>query len=56
MTKREGKMTRRYSQRFETPHFAEGVGLDGADGVVSQVPVSTIHNGLVTDSQARFDH
>lgn len=37
-------MTRRYSQRFETLHFTEGVRLDGADGVVSQVPVSAIHN------------
>lgn len=44
VTEREGKMTRRYSQRFETLHFTEGVGLDGADGVVSQVPVSTMHN------------
>lgn len=44
LTEREGKMTRRYSQRFETLHFTEGVGLDGADGVVSQVPVLTIQN------------
>lgn len=45
LTEREGKkMTRRYSQRFETLHFTEGVRLDGADGVVSQVPVSTVQN------------
>lgn len=35
------------SQAFEALHFSEGIGLDGADGVVSQVPGG--HQRTITD-------
>lgn len=31
------------SQAFEVLHFTEGIRLNGANGVVSQVPVGTLH-------------
>lgn len=31
------------SQGFEVFHFTEGIGLDGANSIVSQVPVGTLH-------------
>lgn len=35
--------TQHHSQGFEDLHFAEGFGLDGTDGILSQVPVGMSH-------------
>ena len=34
------------SQALEVPHLAEGVWLDGADSILSQVPTGTLNRGL----------
>lgn len=56
--KQESRCNRRrievlsYSQSFEMLHLVEGFGLDGADGVLSQVPASAAHTH-VRDSEER---